>query len=226
MGAGGGYHGVLRGQCGGERFNVLCELPVGVLGQASQRDVIAIQPVAQLVDMNRGWQMNAFMGARRCGSRVVMGGGLDVSQHRCLSYGLPMRADVDGLAHGFGQCLWADGFGCVGIHPCGHALFSVACHGVGSHGNDGGVLEVCPRGDETTIFQGAYLQCGIESIELGHLHVHHDEVDATTLPSRNRLLSIAGHHGVAVQLFQQLTHQQLVDGVVFCNQYPYAVERM
>src|SRR5687768_12019347 len=67
----------------------------------------------------------------------------------------------------------ADGFGEVVVHAGGHAFFAVGGEGARGH-----------RDDPRTFFLGPRLadpaRC-LEAVHLGHLHVHHDDVEPLRL---------------------------------------------
>ncbi len=114
-----------------------------------------------------------------------------------------------GDAEFFGEVFDADRLGDVRIHAGGQAGFAVAAHGIGGHGDDAGpgpfgvVLLEFPDGPG-----------GGESVHLGHLAVHQDDVELGAGGDFEGFAAVGDEAGAVAQLFEHEQRQSLVDGMI------------
>ena len=114
------------------------------------------------------------------------------------------------------QLFYLEGLGDVVVHARFQAALPVAFHGMGGHRDDGDVAArlLLTRAQETG---------GLETVHLGHLNVHEDEVEGHPsgfgpLPGGHGLLAVAGDGDRVPLLLQDAHGQPLVDGVVLGQQ--------
>src|SRR5580704_5154374 len=107
-----------------------------------------------------------------------------------------------------GQLRRVDGLAYVVIHSGDDAFFSIAIHGAGGHGDD---RDVSATGTFTRSNGGG----GFETIHLGHLHIHEDEVERFAIQRRQSLEPVIGNHHGMTLFSQQVSCKLLIYGVIF-----------
>ena len=93
-----------------------------------------------------------------------------------------------------GELLRADRLGEVVVHPGGEARLAVLDHGVRRHRDDAGAGLCRPRAQISAR--------GVETVHLGHLHVHQHDVVGLPLESLERLEAVRRDVGAVAQLVE------------------------
>ena len=99
----------------------------------------------------------------------------------------PRRCRADDTAQRRGQLVGADRLRHVVVHPGLEAGFAILEHRVGGHGDDARA-----RSRRASARRSAG---GLEPVQLGHLHVHEDDVVGLALEGLDRLQAVLGHVG-------------------------------
>lgn len=107
-----------------------------------------------------------------------------------------------------------DGLGDVVLHSRFEALFGVALHGVGGHGNNGNVRQEGP--DTPRRF---------DAVQFRHLDVHEDHVVGPGTSHVHGFEPVGGHIHRNALHFQDFCSYYLVDIVILGEQDPEPVER-
>ena len=109
------------------------------------------------------------------------------------------------------------GFADVVVHPGREARLALLEHGVCGHGDDAG-----PRLGRPTLTDPP--GC-VEPVELGHLHVHQDDVVGLPLERLQRLETVRRHVGAVAEPLENPQRHHLVHGVVLGQQDPQGRRR-
>ena len=123
---------------------------------------------------------------------------------------------VDG-AH---QIRAADGLRQIIIHAGGEAVLAVALQGVGREGNDGHMR----RGGGairagTLLFEPADFARGLDPVQIGHLHVHEQDIERMPVERADGLIAVGGHLDGVAHLAQDSGDEFAVDRVVLRHEH-------
>ena len=112
----------------------------------------------------------------------------------------------------FLQCVGADRFRDVVVHPGCEARLAILGHDVRRHGHKAGPLRLRPPLTDPA--------GGVQPVQLGHLHVHQDDVVTRALERRERLVAVPRDVGGEPEPLEQAERDHLIHGVVLGEQDP------